>query len=623
MYRGLLAFLFVVTSASSVTFNKDLAPIVFEHCAPCHHDGGIGPFPLISYSDVAKHAAQLVAVTNTRYMPPWPPAHGFGEFKGDRSLSNQQIQLFADWLKQSKPEGNLADLPAAPNYSSEWQLGPPDLILKMDKPFMLPADGSDVFRNFILPSNVKQPRYVRGFELRMTNPRVVHHANVVLDRTQALRRRDGSDGQPGFPGMDVITEAAANNFDPDSHFLFYKPGSVLRPEPDDMAWRLDPSTDLVINLHLQPTGKPESVQAEVGLYFTDRVPTRKPMLVQLEHDSALRIPAGSTTFSVTDSLVLPVDVDLLAVYPHAHYIGKTFDAWATTHDGKRIPLLRILDWDINWQAVYEYKNPVALPKGTRLEMRITYDNSEHNPRNPNHPSRLVTFGDRSRDEMGHVWFQLLARNTDASGDGRLAIQEAVMRRRLEKYPGDFLAHYNLAALLQGEEKLDEAIALYKTALTEEPKNATAHNSFATALMGQGDVTGAIEELKTAIACDPDYTSAHFNLGRALAGSGKLPQSITEFEAVLDKHPDDAAANAALGTVEYKLKAYKSSLRHLKAATSLNPTDADLQANLGTVLAITGDLPGARDAFETALKINPDQVTARTNLQIVLSKLSQR
>jgi Flp pilus assembly protein TadD len=581
---------------------------------------------LLNYADVAKHAAQIVAVTQSRYMPPWPPAHGYGDFAGDRSLSAEQIRLIADWVKQNKPQGNAADLPAAPSFDSKWQLGPPDLVLKMGQPFKLPASGSDIFRNFILPSGVTRPRYVRGFELHLDNPRVVHHANVVLDRTQSLRKRDGADGEPGFAGMDVITEAAANNFDPDSHFLFFKPGSVLRPEPEDMAWRLDPGTDLIVNLHLQPTGKPENVQAEVGLYFTDRAPSRLPMLVQLEHDSALRIPPGARNFTVTDSLVLPVDVEVLAVYPHAHYLGKTFDAWATLPNGKRVSLIRILDWDINWQAVYDYKRPVALPKGTRIEMRITYDNSEQNPRNPNHPAKLVTFGDRSQDEMGHVWFQMLAKgeasqNEAGQKDGRLLIQEAVMRRRLEKYPDDFLAHYNLAALLQGEGKLAEAAILYRDAVKEEPRNATAHNSLAVALMEQEDLPGAMAELRAALECDPGYVSAHYNLARALAAGGQLPQAVDQFEAVLQAQPQDPAANADLGTVEFKLHAYSSALKHLRAAALLKPDDADLQTNLGTVLAITGDLAAAEHAFEAALKLNPGQSSARANLELVRAKLA--
>ena len=148
MFRGSLALLLCSLPALCVTFNKDVAPVVFEHCAPCHHDGGIGPFPLMNYADVSKHAAQITAVTQSRYMPPWPPVHGFGEFAGDRSLSPEQIRLFAEWLKQGKPEGDASDLPLPPRFDSKWQLGPPDLILKMDKPFTLPAEGSDIFPQF-------------------------------------------------------------------------------------------------------------------------------------------------------------------------------------------------------------------------------------------------------------------------------------------------------------------------------------------------------------------------------------------------------------------------------------------------------------------------------------------
>src|SRR5690349_20616156 len=440
-----------------VTFSKDIAPIVFTHCAPCHHDGGSAPFPLITFEDVSRHATQIVTVTQRRYMPPWPPEPGFGRFAGDRSLTKDQIRLFAEWVAQGKARGELADLPSRPRFTNPWQMGTPDLILRMAQPFRLPANGSDIFRNFVIPSGENETKYVRGLELRLDNPRVVHHANVVLDRTQSLRNRNGEDGQPGFRGMDIVTEAAPGNFDPDSHFLFWKPASVLRLEPNDLSWGLDPGTDLILNLHLQPTGKPETIQAEVGIYFAAHPPTRFPMLIQLEHDGAIDIPPGDREFTITDNLVLPVDVDVLAIYPHAHYLGKSVEAWAVLPGGARRWLIRIRDWDINWQAVYEYKQPVALPKGSRISVRITYDNSSANPRNPNRPPKRVKTGDRSEDEMGHVWLQVLPKNKDL----RPPLQEAVMRRRLEKYPGDFLAQYNLAALLQSKGQLSEAIAAYR------------------------------------------------------------------------------------------------------------------------------------------------------------------
>jgi Flp pilus assembly protein TadD len=577
----------------------------------------------VSYDDVAKHAAQIVAVTSRRYMPPWPPEPGYGKFAGDRSLTPEQIGLFAHWLEQGKLRGEEADLAAAPRFTSDWQMGPPDLILRMPAPFRVPATAGDIFRNFVVPSGVTQVRYVRGFELRMSNPRVVHHANIVLDRTRSLRKRDGQDGQPGFAGMDVMTEPAADNFEPDSHFLFWKPATVLRPEPDDMSWRLDPETDLVLNLHLQPTGKEEQLQAEVGIYFAAHPPTHFPMLVQLENDGALHIRPGTKDFVVSDELTLPVDVQVLAIYPHAHYLGKLVEAWATLPGGTRRWLIRITDWDINWQATYDYATPIELPKGTKVSMRIRYDNTAENPRNPNHPPKLVVAGNRSEDEMGHVWLQLLPKENPGGEDPRLALQEAVMRRRLEKYPADFLAHYNLGALLQMRGNYDEAANAYRAALKAEPKSVAAHNSLATALLLQEEVTVAIAEFRLTLELDEHYLNARYNLARALAVSGDLSGARQEYVRFLQEKPDDAGAHAGLGTIDFKQSNYADALLHFREAVRLDPQNADAQTNLGTLLAIKGDLHGARDAFESALRLNPENQAARANLERVNAQLGGR
>ncbi len=609
--------------APRVTFNRDIAPIVYQHCAPCHHSGGIGPFPLVTYGDVRRHASQIARVTASRFMPPWPPEHGYGDFSEDRSLTAAQIDAFARWAQQGEPEGNAGDLKPAPHFSNDWQLGPPDLIVPMPQAYTMPADGTDVFRNFVLPTNLQQIRYVRALDLHFTNPRVIHHANVVLDRTQSLRRREGEDGQPGFPGMDVITEAAANSFDPDSHFLFWKLGAQLKPTPDSMSWRLDPGTDLVLNLHLQPTGKSESVQGEIGLYFAAHPPTEFPMLVQLEHDGAIDIPAGSRTFTVSDELNLPVDADVLAIYPHAHYLGKLIEAWATLPDGTRRWLIRIPNWDINWQAVYNYRQPVSLPKGTRLAMRITYDNSADNPRNPNHPPQRVLSGNRSRDEMGHVWLQLLPKAQGAAQEeARLDIQQAVMQRRLEKYPADFLAHYNLGALLQFRGKLSDAISSYQAALKVEPQSATAHNALGTALLLNQNVPESIEQFREALRIDATYVNARYNLARALAVSGDLSGSAAEYSSVLKDHPADAGAQAGLGTIYFLQHRYQDALPHFREAARLNPNDADTQTNLGAVFAMTGDLPSAKAAFEAALRIDPNHASARANLTRIEGELAR-
>ena len=370
-------------AAETITFNRHIAPIVLRNCAPCHRPGEAGPFSLLTYADVRRRAEQVARVTQIRFMPPWPPEPGYGDLAGSRRLTDAEVALIQRWVAEGTPEGPPSTPPSPPAFTEGWQLGPPDLVIEVPQPYTVPAEGTDVFRNFVLRPPLSGRRYVRAMELRPGDKRVVHHANVLLDRSGSARRRDARDPGPGFAGMDVELESDA--FEPDSHFLFWKPGSPPVPEPDDMAWRLDRGADLVLNMHLQPSGKREEVRPSIGLYFTDRAPTRVPMLLQLEHDGALDIPAGDSAFTVTDELTLPVEVTLLAVYPHAHYVGHEIQGTARLPDGSTRWLVHIADWDLNWQAVYRLKQPMLLPKGTVVSMKWTYDNSSRNERNPHDP----------------------------------------------------------------------------------------------------------------------------------------------------------------------------------------------------------------------------------------------
>ena len=349
-------------SANSVTFYGQIAPIVLQDCAPCHRPGESGPFSLLTYEDVKKRAAQIVKVTSSRFMPPWLPEPGYGQFKEERRLTDAQIKLFADWVKQGTPAGTPRKGAAAPQFDSGWPMGQPDLVLRSARPYTLPADAKETFWNFIMPVPISSTRWVRAIEIRPGNPRVFHHANVILDRSHAARRRESAPGS-GFSGMDVIFEE--ESFEPDGHFLSWKPGSSPVVEPDGMAWRADPGMDLILNVHLKPTGKEETVNPVIGVYFTDKPQTRFPMLIQLEHDRALDIPPGEKDFLVTDEYRAPMDLNVLAVYPHAHYLAKVIEGYATLPDGSKKWLIRIPDWDLNWQGVFRYKSPGASSRRTR------------------------------------------------------------------------------------------------------------------------------------------------------------------------------------------------------------------------------------------------------------------
>jgi predicted negative regulator of RcsB-dependent stress response len=615
----------VARLAAAPVFTHDIAPIVHQYCAPCHRPGEAGPFSLLTYHDVKAHALQIVDVTRRRYMPPWLPEPGHGDFKDELRLTSDQIQTIADWVAAGSPEGSVSDPPqiteganvkngqvdeAPRQVDNGWQLGQPDLILEAPQAFSLPASGTDVYWNFIFTANIPSPRWVRAIEIRPGGKRLVHHANLYVDRAHSARQREIAPGA-GFPGMDFVVERTV--FEPnDGRFLYWKPGGLPYNEPDGFAWRLEPGSDLVLNAHMQPSGKPEQVRPAVGLYFTDKPGTRFPMLVQLEHDSALNIPPGDRDFLVSDDFKLPMDVYLMAVYPHAHNLGHVLEAYATLPSpvaaaskstaaaskpatppsahvtpaatvgkiapgtrtsapkpgGRREWLIRIPEWDRNWEAVYRYKEPVFLPKGTVISMRFHYDNSASNPRNPHNPPQRVHAGNRVRDEMAHLWLQVLP----AGGqDRRLELQEAVIRHNLEKYPDDPVAHFHLGAVRLARLDAPGALTELETALRLDRENPEARNMLGSALSSLGRVSEAIEQFRLALEFRPDYENARFNLARALIRAGKFDEATDLFRKLVAVYPDDAQSHNALGELLFRQGKHAEALAEFDRAVALDPS----------------------------------------------------
>ncbi|MBZ5684872.1 MAG: tetratricopeptide repeat protein [Acidobacteriia bacterium] len=561
----------------SVTFNRDIAPIIFHSCSTCHRPGEAAPFSLLTYTDVKQHARQIADVTRSRAMPPWLPEPQELKFADELRLRDAEIDLIARWVEQGAVEGNPQDLPPQPKFVEGWRLGKPDLILTATKPFTLPPQGTDSYWNFIFPVPIQETKWVKAVEIRPGDKRYVHHANILVDREEASRRQEKEPGA-GFGGMEIRIESQV--FDPDSHLLFWKPGTVPYVEPEGMELRLDKGTDLVLNTHLQPSGKPEVIQPSIGLYFSSHPATKLPMLLQLENDVKLDIPAGEKNFLVTDDFVLPVDVDLMAIYPHAHYLGKDIQAFATLTGGKKETLIHIPQWNLNWQAVYRYAEPVRLPKGTTVSFRYTYDNSDQNPLNPNRPPVRVRGGNRSSDEMCHLWLQMLPVNFDvAKGDPRMALQEALARHNVEKNQGDFEAHYNLGSMLQTRDDLDGAIREYQEAMSLRPEDATANNALGAALVARGNAARATEFLRKAIQLRNDYFDAHYNLAFALAGQDDFAGAAKEFQLALGIRPDDAGAEANLGVALAQLGRFKEAKAHLQRALEIDPEQPVAKENL--------------------------------------------
>jgi tetratricopeptide (TPR) repeat protein len=363
---------------------------------------------------------------------------------------------------------------------------------------------------------------VAVIEFRPGGSRAVHHANLRFDRTAASRHLDEADALPGFEGVETPSARY-----PDGYFLGWTPGQRPQRSPRGMAWRLEPGSDLVLQLHLRRTGKPERIQPSVGFVFTDEAPTRVPLALRLGRQNIDLAPNGQSV--VRDSYRLPVDVELLSIHPHAHYRATVVGAFAELPDGAKRPLIQIPDWDFSWQDIYQFTEPVALPRGTTITMEYLYDNSSANPRNPDRPPRRVRFGPNSTDEMGDLWLQVAARTAeeraqlvrdllpktlaeDAIGYGML-LQTDASNETFKL--GKAATHYNLGTLLLTGRRWAEAIANFEAALSVRPNHSDTHNNLGVALRASGRLDEAIEHFRRAVGLDPGNESAAQNLAESL------------------------------------------------------------------------------------------------------------
>lgn len=388
---------------AEVTFADDIAPIVRRECVSCHVADGPAPFSLATYEDVRGEADRIVRIVTRRAMPPWLPADEPGTFQGERLLSDQEIALFQAWAEQGAPAGDLSRLGDVPE-SRGWDPGEPDLVVPLPS-YDLPAEGEDRYRNLVVSIPVEERRWVEYVELRPGSRSAVHHARVMIDTTRSSQALASEDPEPGFDGMELLSDA----MNPPGHFIGWTPGKTRLEPLDGMAWPLEPGTDLVVQLHLRPTGETEEVAAEVDFHFSDEPPSRHPAVLVIS-SLIIDIPPGATDYAVTNSFILPVDVEVLSIYPHAHFLGKDLRAWAVLPNGRERPLIHIPDWDFNWQDDYRFVEPVFLPAGTRIVKRFSYDNSADNPNNPSDPPRRVVYGSNSDDEMADLILQVLPGN---------------------------------------------------------------------------------------------------------------------------------------------------------------------------------------------------------------------
>ncbi len=593
------------TDSRPVTFNRDVAPIIFTRCAGCHRPGEMAPFSLLGYEDVSSRAELVEAATDRRFMPPWLPVPGYGTFAADRSLSDEEIGVIRRWIEGGLVEGEPDDLPAMPEWTQGWQLGEPDLVVRMPE-YRVRAEGPDVFRNFVIEVPIPSTRWVEALELRPHNRRVVHHAVIQIDENGGSRRLQELDPGPGFEGM----FAQSTSHHPSGFFIGWTPGKVPRSPVEGASWRLEPTTDLVLQLHLRPTGREEVLDASIGLYFADEAPVLHPVLITLG-SQVIDIPPGEDDYQIQDSYTLPVDVEVLGVYPHAHYLGDEMQVWSDLPDGGREWLLRIDDWDFNWQDEYRYADPVHLPRGSTLRMEYSYDNSESNPKNPNRPPRRVVYGPNSADEMGDLVLQVLPRSRadlavldrDFSLKYR-AYQLAGLEHMIRLNPDHRVAHFNLGVKRAEEERSEEAIQHYREALRIDPDFAEAHNNLGMVLLREGETDAAIAAFRRAIELRPDFARAHYNLGLGAQAEGSADEALAHYRRAIEADSSLALAEEKMGDVLRQLGRLEEAVEHYLRAVEIRPTFARAHRSLGMTLGNLGYIETALEHLRAAIDAAP-------------------
>ncbi len=602
-----------VDMAAAPTYARDVAPILFAKCAPCHRAGELAPFPLLEYADAARWSESIAIETKARVMPPWLPAPNAPEFTGVRRLSDAEIDIIQRWHRAGAPLGNTADLPPAPTFATGWQLGEPDAIATLPRPFVLTPGPRDVTRNIVMRVPVIGTKFVRAVEFR-TGGAPIHHAVIRVDRTSSSRQRDGEDGQAGFEGM-----GSPEVQDPDGHFIGWTPGRGPILSPDGLPWRIERGSDLVIELHLVPGKTAANVQPTVALFFTDVVPTRTPVFVKMG-SKAIEIPAGQNDYVVSDTFVVPVDVELLSIYPHAHFLGKTMTVTATMPGGQAQSLLTLPQWNFRWQQDYRYSTPVRLPKGTSIAMKYTFDNSEKNTANPQRPPQPVYYGPRSIDEMASLGLQLLTA-TKTEGDRLVQLfdvretaqnieaGQAQVRRNAGNAEGQVL----LGGSYVDAGRYADAIGPLTVAVQLNPNFAPSRNYLGGALVALGRVNEGLLHLQKATALSPRDERYHVNLGTALNAAGRPADAAAEYERALAINTDFGAAHANLGLLFFSHGRFAEALPHLTRAAALAPESAAAESDLGGVLGALGRKDEARAHLRRALELQPGYAPALENL----------
>ena len=379
-------------SPDAPTFTRDILPFLQRNCQTCHHEGGIGRVAYNDYDLVAAWVPDMRDSIRAGNMPPWPARSDINDFAGSRALSDADRQLFERWIDEGMPKGDPSDAPEPLDFPNEWTMGTPDLVLIPEVPYTVEAVGQDEYRCFVIPLDLKEDVYVRGIEILPDAKEVVHHVAIYLDVTGKAIELENADPRPGYESFGGI------GFETSGFLGGWAPGNSPLLLPEGIGRPLPKKCHIVIQMHYHKSGRVVQDQSKLGVYLHKK-PVKQVLAEEAVASRLLFIPAGVPRFEVSGGITIDQDSHVHAILPHMHLIGKEIKITATFPDGSVKPLIWIDEWEFAWQETYAYKEPIALPRGTRVNLDAVYDNSADNPNNPNSPPKFVRWGEESSDEM--------------------------------------------------------------------------------------------------------------------------------------------------------------------------------------------------------------------------------
>jgi hypothetical protein len=404
-YLFLLFLCIAAAGKAQTTFSEHIAPIIYNKCSSCHHAGGIAPMAFGSYTETKKYAGMIMLSAidpKSRFMPPWMPDVSYSHFTDERILSENETALLKKWIDEGMPQGDVAAEPELPLFPKGSQLGKPDLTISMKEAYLHKGNNKDEYRIFVLPTNLTEGHNVSAIEIQPGNPKIAHHIILGMDTTQTAEKLDEKD-----PGYGYEQYSGFGFYPTYSNWSGWVPGNKTRFFPAGISNFVLPHSRVLLQMHYGPSPVDATDSTVVNIFYTKTTPTRyiKGWVISPNDiiDGPFYIPANTTkTFHAKYKVVS--DCSLISVTPHAHWLGKKWEAFAVHPNGDTTHLIRINDWDFNWQNFFSFQKFIKLEKGTVMYVNATYDNTEKNYRNPNRPLKNVMWGESATDEMFLFYF---------------------------------------------------------------------------------------------------------------------------------------------------------------------------------------------------------------------------